>query len=309
MNESKTLNPSRRGLLTAGAGAVGFAAGMAGGAYAGAALADGPADIVVQGRRRFEGQVIAITGATSGIGRAAAVRFANEGGRVAFCGRREHLGAEVEASIRQEGGEATYIRADVRNEADVRAFVEKTVARYGHLDVAFNNAGITVQKPLHEYSVADFDDIQNTNVRGIFLAMKYQIPEMLKAGGGVIVVTSSAVAVSSGKDRSIYAASKRAVLGLVQGAAIDYAGQNIRINALLPGTTDTDFVRRLAGFENAPDAAWAAAGAFWAKSALPVPGRLATADEMANLALMLASKEYSYMNGAQLLADGAQSAA
>jgi len=164
----------------------------------------------------------------------------------------------------------------------MRTFIEKTVARYSRLDVAFNNAGVTVQKPLHEYRVDDFDDIQNTTVRGVFLAMMYQIPEMLKTGGGVIVVTSSAVAVSSGKDRSLYAASKRAVLGLVQSAAIDYTGSNIRINALLPGTTDTDFVRRLAGFENAPDAAWAAAGALSAKNALPVAGRLATADEMAD---------------------------
>jgi len=305
MSASETPNPSRRHLLTAGAGAIGLAAGT----YAGAALAHRPASIVVDGRRRFDGQVIAITGATSGIGRAAALRFAREGGKVAFCGRREHLGAEVEAEIRQEEGEATYIRADVRNEADVQTFIEKTVSRYGRLDVAFNNAGITVQKPLHEYSIDDFDDIQNTNVRGVFLAMKYQIPEMLKAGGGVIVVTSSAVVMKSGKERSLYAASKRAVLGLVQGGAIDYAGSNIRINALLPGTTDTDFVRRLAGFEDAPDAAWAAAGALWARNALPVAGRLATADEMADLALMLASKEHPYLNGTQLLADGAQSSA
>jgi NAD(P)-dependent dehydrogenase (short-subunit alcohol dehydrogenase family) len=127
-------------------------------------------------RRRFEGKVVLITGATSGIGRAAALQFAAGGAKVSFCGRREGLGQEAEVEIRSRGGEATYIRADVRDERDVQAFVEGTIQKYGQLNVAFNNAGIGIQKPLHEYSSAEWDDVVNTNLRGAFLAMKYKMP-------------------------------------------------------------------------------------------------------------------------------------
>jgi len=148
-------------------------------------------------RQRFQNKVVLITGATSGIGRAAAEQFASEGGKVAFCGRRENLGHEVESGIRSRGGEATYIRADVRDESQVKAFVDQTIHKYGRLDVAFNNAGITLEKPLHEYSSAEWDDIIHTNLRGNFLAMKYEIPYMLANGGGNIVVTSSSNAIAT----------------------------------------------------------------------------------------------------------------
>jgi NAD(P)-dependent dehydrogenase (short-subunit alcohol dehydrogenase family) len=141
-------------------------------------------------RRRFDGKIVLITGATSGIGRAAALQFASEGGKVGSCGRREKLGQEVEDEIRCRGGEATYVRADVRKESDVRAFLAKTVQKYGPPNVAFNNAGITIEKPVHEYSSEEWDDVVNTNLRGVFLALKYEIPHMLANGGGNIVVTS-----------------------------------------------------------------------------------------------------------------------
>ncbi|GAA3987074.1 hypothetical protein GCM10022247_01740 [Allokutzneria multivorans] len=121
--------------------------------------------------RRFTGKVVVLTGATSGIGGAAAVRFAAEGGRVGFCGRRE---------IRAAGGEAMYVRADVRVESDVQRLVDEVASAYGGLDVCFNNAGITNQKPLHEFTSAEWDDV-------LFLAMKYQIPHLLRRGGGNIV--------------------------------------------------------------------------------------------------------------------------
>lgn len=258
-------------------------------------------------RKRFEGKVVLITGATSGIGRAAAVAFAAEGGKVAFCGRRENLGHQVEAEIKDRGGEAIYIRADVRDETSVKAFVDRAVDHYGRLDVAFNNAGITVEKLLHEYSSAEWDDVLTTNLRGVFLAMKYEMPYMLLNGGGNIVVTSSSNAIATTEKRSAYAASKRGLVGLVQSAALDYIGKGIRINALIPGTTDTELVRRVAHMESVPDALWEEAANLWAHSHVPLK-RMATAQEIAAFALALASDDFPYMTGAQMVIDGGKTA-
>jgi NAD(P)-dependent dehydrogenase (short-subunit alcohol dehydrogenase family) len=280
--------------------------GLVGGMLAGAS-SDRPAPVYVAGRRRFAGKVVLITGATSGIGRAAAIQFAAEGGKVAFCGRREGLGRELEQEIRAGQGEAIYIRADVRVESDVRNLVEQTVARYGRLDVAFNNAGITLEKPMHDYTSTEWDDVVNTNLRGVFLAMKYEIPHMLASGGGNIVVTSSSNAIATTAKRSAYTASKRGLVGLVQSAALDYVDRNIRINALIPGTTDTPLVRRVAGMEGAPDAVWRIAAAEWAKAHIPLR-RMATAEEVAAFALTLAADEHPFMTGAQLVLDGGKTA-
>ena len=258
-------------------------------------------------RRRFENKVVLITGATSGIGRAAAIGFAVEGGKVAFCGRRENLGREVEAEIKSHGGDALYIRADVRDESSVKAFVDQVAQKYGRLDVAFNNAGITLEKPLHEYSSAEWDDVQNTNLRGVFLAMKYEIPYMLANGRGNIVVTSSSNAIATTEKRSPYTASKRGLVGLVQSAALDYVDKGIRINALIPGTTDTALVRRVAHMENVPDAVWEAAASVWARSHVPMK-RMATPEEIAAFALALASDDFPYMTGAQMVIDGGKTA-
>ena len=259
-------------------------------------------------KRRFANKVIVITGATSGIGRAAALAFAAEGGKVGFCGRRELLGRQVEQEIRSHGGEAFYLKADVRDEAQVKSFVDQVVQRYGRLDVAFNNAGITLEKPLHEYTSQQWDDVLHTNLRGVFLAMKYQIPVMLTGHGGSIVVTSSSNAIATQGKRGAYAASKRALIALVQAAALDYGPHNIRVNAMLPGTTDTALVRRVAGMENVPDAVWHAAAAEWAKSHLPGLGRMANPEEIAEFALSLASDEYPFLTGAALVIDGGKTA-
>jgi NAD(P)-dependent dehydrogenase (short-subunit alcohol dehydrogenase family) len=258
-------------------------------------------------RKRFEGKVVVITGATSGIGRAAAVAFAGEGGKVAFCGRRENLGHQVEAEIKARGGEATYIPADVREETSVKAFVDQAVDKYGRLDVAFNNAGITLEKPLHEYSSQEWDDVLRTNLRGVFLAMKYEIPYLLSNGGGNIVVTSSSNAIATTEKRSAYTASKRGLVGLVQSAALDYVEKGIRINALIPGTTDTELVRRVAHMEHVPDAAWEEAASLWARSHVPMK-RMATAEEIAAFALALASDDFPFMTGAQMVIDGGKTA-
>jgi len=299
---------SRRTVLSSAvAGAAGLGAGLAGGALLGASTTTPPAPIRVDGRRRFVGKVILVTGATSGIGRAAAMQFAAEGGKVVFCGRREDLGRELERQIRAEKGNALYVRADVRVEDDVRHLVERTIEHYGHLDVAFNNAGITLERSLHEYTAAEWDDVIATNLRGVFLSMKYEIPPMLSGGGGNIVVTSSSNAIATTARRAAYTASKRGLVGLVQSAALDYASRNIRINALIPGTTDTPLVRRAGGMEHAPDAVWQIASAQWAKSHTPM-GRMATAEEVAAFALALASNEFPFMTGAQLVIDGGKTA-
>jgi NAD(P)-dependent dehydrogenase (short-subunit alcohol dehydrogenase family) len=294
----------RRRLITTGA--VAAVAGAAGGAV----IAGGVPRPVVQpsGARRFAGKVVLITGATSGIGRSAAALFAAEGGLVGFCGRRENLGREVERQIRAAGGEATYIRADVRDEADVQRFVDVVASRYGGLDVCFNNAGITIQKALHEYTSAEWDDVVDTNLRGQFLALKYEVPHLIRRGGGTVVVTASSNAITTTEGRSAYTATKRGLVGMVNSAAFDYAGQNIRINTLVPGTTDTELVRRAAGAMNLPDPVWAVMAASYGKANVPGFGRLATADEVAVAALALASDEFPYMTAAQLVLDAGRTA-
>jgi NAD(P)-dependent dehydrogenase (short-subunit alcohol dehydrogenase family) len=297
---SNVGDPDRRSLLTVGVG------GLALGGLAGAATAksDPKPELRVEGRRRFHNKVVLITGATSGIGAAAARMFAMEGGKVAFCGRRTDRGAQVEREIRSLGGEATYIHADVRVEEDVRQFVDRTVQTYGGLDVCFNNAGVTIERPLHEYSAVEWDDVLNTDLRGNFLALKYEIPYLIKRGGGVVVVTASSNAIATTEKRSAYSAAKRGLVGMVQSAAQDYAGRGIRINALIPGTTNTELVRRAAGMMNAPDPVWEAMLGVWARSNVAVAHRVATPDEIAAVALSLASDEFTYMTGAQIVVDG-----
>jgi NAD(P)-dependent dehydrogenase (short-subunit alcohol dehydrogenase family) len=296
---SRRAYSRRRALATGGAAALAGAAG-------GAAIA--PVAQPTPPARRFAGKVVLITGATSGIGRAAAVMFAAEGGLVGFCGRREQLGHEVERTIRAAGGEATYLRADVRDEAQVQRFVDDVVVRYGGLDVCFNNAGITVEKPLHEYTSAEFDDVLDTDLRGVFLSLKYQIPHLLRRGGGSVVVTASSNAISTNERRAAYTAAKRGLLGLVDSAAFDYADDNIRINTLIPGTTNTDLVRRVAGASHLPDQAWNQMAADWGRANVPGMRRMATPDEIAAAALALASDEFPYMTAAKLVVDGGKSA-
>ena len=299
---------SRRALLVGGAGATAVGiAGLAAGIGVGAHEVP-PAPLSITSRQRFANKVVMITGATSGIGRAAAIAFAREGARVMFCGRREALGAEVEQSIRANGGTARYFRADVRIEADVKRFADFTVAQFGRIDIALNNAGITLEKSLHEYSSGEWDDVLHTNLRGVFFAMKYQIPVMLAGNGGAIVVTSSSNAIATQGKRGAYAASKRGLVALVQAAALEYGPHNIRVNAMLPGTTDTALVRRVAGMENVPDAVWHAAAAEWAKSHVPGLGRMANPEEIAEFALGLACDETPFLTGAALVIDGGKTA-
>lgn len=295
---------SRRRVLGAAAGGAGLLIGAVSGAVGGRSFAKAPDIPVYPKGRRFAGKVVVITGATSGIGAAAARMFAAEGGHVVFCGRRIERGRQVEDAIRKDGGSARYIQADVREENQVKAFIDAAAEQSGGIDVCFNNAGITIQKPLHAYTAAEWDDVQNTNLRGNFFALKYQYPWLKKRGGGVVVVTASSNAIATDAGRSAYTSSKRGLVGLVQSAAQDYWDDSIRINTLIPGTTNTELVRRAAGMMDAPDSVWDAAAGVWGRSNVAVARRMASPDEIAVMALALASEEYSYLTGAQIVIDG-----
>lgn len=244
--------------------------------------------------------MVIITGATSGIGRGTALAFAAEGAKVAFCGRRVELGQQVEREIRRAGGTATYIRCDVRVARDVKDFVDRAAHLYGGLDIAFNNAGIGRTGPVHELPVETFDDVMATNVRGVFLALKYQIPHLLARGKGVVIVTSSSAAEISRATGSVYSASKRALEGLVRGAALDYGRHGIRINGIMPGTTDTPFVRP----PDIDDATWAQAKLWMGQNNVDGLQRLGEVDDIARSVLGLASDDFPYMTGASVFVDG-----
>lgn len=306
-DQGTTSRYTRRRVLTTTGVALGAAAVGAAGATAIASAAASTPVIEASARQRFANKVVLITGATSGIGRAAALMFAAEGGKVGFCGRRENLGAQVEQEIHTAGGEATYIRADVRAEDDVRHFVDAVATRYGGLDVCFNNAGITIQKPLHEYTSTEWDDVVNTNLRGNFLALKYEIPHLFARGGGTVVATASSNVLSTTDSRSAYTASKHGIVGLVNCAAFDYLDRNIRINTLIPGTTNTELVRRAAGAMDLPDAAWDAMAAAYGRATLPMK-RMATPEEIALGALALAAPDFTYQTASTLVLDGGKGA-
>jgi NAD(P)-dependent dehydrogenase (short-subunit alcohol dehydrogenase family) len=276
--------PSRRTVLTAGA--LGAAATVAATGTAAAAS-----------RGRFDRKVVLITGATSGIGEATARAFAAEGAKVYFCGRREQLGNQVAASIRGAGGEATYRRADVRHENEVRDLVDACVRKYGRLDIAVNNAGIESPRAvrLHEQTLADLETVWRTNVGGVFLGMKYEIPRMLAQGGGVIVNTASMSAEIGFLTIAPYNASKHAVASLTKVAGLEYAADNVRVNAFAPGAVDTPMLRRAAE----------AFGMTYEQIAQDYPiKRIVAAEEMATIVMFLASADSSAVVGHDLDATG-----
>jgi NAD(P)-dependent dehydrogenase (short-subunit alcohol dehydrogenase family) len=239
--------------------------------------------------------VVLITGALTGIGRATALAFAKEGARIVIAGRRDEAGHNLVAELRRRDAEAEYVHADVRYEDDVRSLVDKTIARFGRLDIAVNNAategprGLVTEQTAESYA-ATFD----TNVLGTLLSMKHELRAMLPQGSGSIVNISSAYGSIGAPAASVYVASKHAVEGMTKSAALEVAGTGVRVNVVAPGTTDTDMLTR---FTNTDENKAALV------STVPVK-RLATPEEIAHVIVFVASANASYMTGASIPVDG-----
>jgi NAD(P)-dependent dehydrogenase (short-subunit alcohol dehydrogenase family) len=245
--------------------------------------------------RRLEGKVAIITGASRGIGATAARLFAREGATVVLAARSKEDIVSIVAEIKADGGEAMAVRTNVAEATSLETLVRKTIEAYGRLDIAFNNAGIGIAKPLIEFTEEEFDHVQAINLRGVFLSMKYEIPAMLAGGGGAIVNTSSVGGLVGGVGNGAYIASKHGVIGLTKVAALEYAQKHIRINAIAPGPTLTSMMER-----------WLVADPqveHYLTSAIPM-GRMAEPEEVAQAALWLCSDEASYVTGVTLPVDG-----
>lgn len=241
---------------------------------------------------RFAEKVVLITGATSGIGETTARSFAREGAIVHFCGRRETLGEQVAQSIREAGGRATYQRADVRVPEAVKAFVDRCVSEYGRLDIAFNNAGIFLDPaPIHELSLATYQDLMATNAMGVFLAMQNEIPQMRQQGGGVIINMSSVSGHVGFANLSPYNSSKHAVMGLTKAAAIENADHNIRVVSISPLAVDTPMLRQSFRDQGLT---------YEEVTPTMVTKRIMTTEEMANAVMFLASDAASSLTGTDL---------
>lgn len=245
-------------------------------------------------------KVVLITGALTGIGRATAIAFAKQGARVVVSGRREEDGNRLANELRGLGAEAEFIQADVRYDEDVRNLIDKVVARFGHLDVAVNNAGtegkpglIVDQTP--ESLAATFE----TNVLGTLLSMKYEVRAMQAQQKGSIVNISSTYGRTGAASASIYSASKHALEGLSKSAALELAGSGIRVNIVAPGPVDTEMLSRFTGTEE--NKARLTAG-------VPMK-RIGRPEEVAEAIVFVSSDEASFITGARIAVDGGKSAA
>ncbi|MGA8057594.1 MAG: glucose 1-dehydrogenase [Candidatus Binataceae bacterium] len=239
--------------------------------------------------------VVLITGALTGIGRATALAFAKEGARIVIAGRRDEAGQNLVAELRRLDAEAEYVNADVRHEEDVRNLVDKTVARFGRLDVAVNAAGTEGKPgPVTEQSAESYAATFDTNVLGTLLSMKHELRMMLPKSSGSIVNVSSAYGSVGAPGASVYVASKHAVEGMTKSAALEVAGTGVRVNVVAPGTTDTGMLTR---FTNTDENKAALV------STVPVK-RLATPEEIAHVIVFVASANASYMTGASIPVDG-----
>ena len=287
---------SRRHLLAAGT--VGLAAaGLAGTAAANSLNPAAPAT-AADPNGAFAGKVVAITGGNSGIGEATVHAFAMAGAKVMFCARRDALGRQVEAAVRDAGGDATWRVTDVRDPDQVKAFVDATTATYGRLDVLFNNAGIFMTPGLIEdIDIANYRDLMATNVDGVFYGMKFALPVMQAQGGGVIVNMASVAGHRGFANTAHYNASKHAVIGLTKAAATVSAKTNIRIASVSPLAVDTPMLRESFEFQ----------GLTYEQMApnLATP-RIMTPHEMAQAVMYLASDAATAVNGTDLDLTGGQ---
>ncbi len=250
---------------------------------------------------KFSDKVSLVTGGSSGIGKATSLLFAKQRARVVIGDIDVDGGNETVSMIKNDGGEAIFFKVDVSKSSEVEALVKETVDVYGSLDCAFNNAGIetAAQVPTHEYPEDGWDRVIDVNIKGVWLCMKYEIPQMLKQGHGAIVNTASIAGLQGSINESAYAASKFGVVGLTKTAAIEYAREGIRVNAVCPGVIDTPMGQRLEAGD--PEAA--------AKSVAQSPiGRMAGPEEVAQAVVWLCSDAASFVFGHPMSVDGGRTA-
>lgn len=246
--------------------------------------------------RDFEHKVVLVTGGAYGIGRAATVEFARRGAKVAFADLDEARAEDTLRLVRDAGGEAVFVRTDVSREAEVARLVETAVRTYGRLDCAFNNAGIHKQfASTLEFTARDWDHLIDVNLKGIWLCLKHEIPEMLKQGKGAIVNTSSAAGLVGAPSNPAYPASKHGVVGITKSTALEFARAGIRVNCVCPGPIRTGM------YESLVSASPEVVDAMKAKVPMGRPGE---PEEVARAAVWLCSDEASYITGHALPVDG-----
>jgi len=249
----------------------------------------------------LEGKIALVTGASSGIGRAAAIELAQRGAKGGVAARRKAELDALVAAIQADGGDAAAIEVDVTREDDIRKMVDFAVATYGRLDIAFNNAGTEgVFAPLTQQTDATYDKVFDPNVRGVFNSMKYEAEVMLKQGAGSIINNASMGGVIGFENAALYIATKHAVIGMTKTASIEWFRRGVRVNALAPGLIETPFHHR---------GIWPSDEARHDFAANTPAGRFGSAQEMATIVAFLASNDASYVSGHALVADGGYSVA